>query len=91
MPRTKKTHSGGAERMCYCVQCKAKVPIHDAKVIETANHRYRLTGIDQYGHHTSQFISRNAAHGSGLIGQLLGMPGGKIPILSDLPMIGSIF
>jgi len=29
--------------------------------------------------------------GNGLIGKLAGLPGGKIPILGDIPLIGSLF
>jgi len=75
--------------LIYCVREKQKLPAHDIHVVKTANGKYRITGKCPNGHKVSQFIS--SRHGEGLLGNLLGMPGGKIPVLSDIPLLGSIF
>ena len=57
--------------------------------ITTANGRLRVQGITPGGKVVSKFISKEMA-GSGLLGNLLGMPDG-IPGLSNLPLIGALF
>ena len=74
----------------YCVACKKKVDILNPEVVRTKNNKLRIKGVDQNGHKISKFISYNEASGSGLLGSLLGFPGGKVPILSDLPLVGSL-
>ena len=33
----------------------------------------------------------SGASGNGLIGNLLGLPNGKVPVLGDIPIVGNIF
>lgn len=74
----------------YCVTDKKKMPIHNARVVKTKNNKLRIVGQCPNGHNVSRFISQKEASGSGLIGSLLGFPGGKIPLLSDIPLVGSL-
>ena len=39
----------------------------------------------------SKFVSGSSRRGDGLIGNVLGLPNGKIPILGDIPLIGGLF
>lgn len=64
--------------------------LKNAKMV-TSGKRYRIVGMTPSGYTVSRFISKNEAQGSGLIGQALGMPGGKIPILGDIPLLGMLF
>jgi len=76
----------------YCVSCKKHIHIQNPHIIKTKNNRMRLAGTCPYCHHNvSRFISNAEAHGSGLLGSLLGMPNGKVPLLSDLPLVGGLF
>jgi len=73
----------------YCVKCKDHTSTHNPQVIQTSNGRYRLTGqCTNCGSTKSRFVSQQ--HASGLLGNLLKLPGGKIPILGDIPLIGNI-
>jgi len=74
----------------YCVACKKKVDILNPEVVSTKNNKLRIKGVDQNGHKISKFISYNEASGSGLLGSLLGFPGGQIPGLSQIPLVGSL-
>ena len=39
-----------------------------------------------------RFVSKkDVQNGSGLIGKLLGLPGGKVPVLSSIPLVGALF
>ncbi len=76
--------------MIYCVKDKMKLPC-TVHIEQMKNGRYRLAGTCPNGHKVSQFITKQQAQGSGLLGNLLGMPDGKIPLLSDLPLIGGLF
>ncbi len=55
------------------------------------NGRYRFAGTCPNGHNVSQFVTKQQTQGSGLLGNLLGMPDGKIPLLNDLPLISGLF
>lgn len=74
----------------YCVVCKEKVPILNPQLVKTKNNKFRIKGNDSKGHNISKFVSYNEASGSGLLGSLLGFPGGKIPLVSDLPLVGGL-
>lgn len=73
----------------YCVKCKKKTGSSNTNVVQTKNNRYRLTGqCTSCGTMKSQFISQQ--HANGLLGNLLGFPGGKIPGLSNIPVLGNL-
>lgn len=74
----------------YCIKCKAVTKFKGkANVIKTKNNRYLLTGICSVcAMKKTSFISKKT--GEGLLGKLLGLPNGKVPILSDIPIIGKL-
>ncbi len=76
--------------MIYCVIDKKKLPC-TVHVERMRNGRYRFAGTCPNGHKVSQFVTRAEAQGSGLLGNLLGLPNGRVPVLSDLPLIGGLF
>ena len=48
-----------------------------------------MTGIcGQCGAKKSQFVSQQI--GQGLLGKILGFKDGRIPVLSDIPLIGAL-
>ena len=74
----------------YCVKCKSHTPTGNASVVTTKNNRHRLVGTcSQCGIKKSQFIS--SQEGSGLLGKLLHLPGDKVPLLGDIPLLGMLF
>lgn len=74
----------------YCVKCKVVTPSKNIQVKKTNNDRYRMIGVcGKCGINKSKFIS--SQKGEGLLGKLFGAPGGKIPLLGDLPLIGALF
>ncbi|HRP36662.1 MAG TPA: DUF5679 domain-containing protein [Candidatus Dojkabacteria bacterium] len=73
----------------FCVKCKEMTATTNAKVVQTKNNRYRLTGnCTICGTNKSKFVSSQTANG--LLGSLLGLPGGKVPILSSIPLVGDL-
>jgi hypothetical protein len=72
----------------------------DVEPLQTANGRYRLQGVTPSGKVVSKFIDRaeydrrknkkGKKDGDGLLGNLLGLPDGKIPLLSDIPGLGAL-
>jgi len=91
---SKRKPSQSSNLYAYCVTDKQKLPIRNSSVVKTKNNKLRVIGNCPNGHNVSRFISANEAQGSGLIGSLLGFPGGKIPILGDItqniPLVGSL-
>lgn len=86
--RTKKQQLSDAS--IYCVKCKQHTPTSNAHVVRTKNKLYRLTGkCEVCGTMKSKFLSKN--QGEGILGNLLGAPGGKLPILGDIPILGALF
>ena len=82
--------------MMYCVKCRRKTPSRNVTVRRAKNGRMYQTGTCTVcGKGKSTFISRDGRTGSrrgdGLIGNVLGLPNGKIPILGDIPLIGGLF
>lgn len=72
-------------KQLYCIKCKKAQRCHDVTVQHTKNNRYRLKGVCSVcGTNTGKFIS--ASEGSGLLSML----GLKIPVLSDLPVLGDL-
>ena len=73
----------------YCVKCRRKTANKNVSVKRAKNGRLYQTGTcGVCGKRKSMFISRS---GSGLIGNALGLPNGKVPILGDIPLIGGLF
>jgi hypothetical protein len=74
----------------YCVKCKRTTGYAvTPKVIVTKNNKYRVVGkCSECGITKSTFTSKRT--GDGILGKLLGLPNGKVPILSDIPLIGSL-
>ena len=80
----------------FCVKCRRKTPNRNVTVRRAKNGRMYQTGTCTVcGKGKSTFISRDGRTGSrrgdGLIGNVLGLPNGKIPILGDIPLIGGLF
>lgn len=74
----------------YCLSCRQQTGTSSPKVVQTANGKYRMTGqCNSCGNKKSKFISSQT--GQGILGNLLGLPGGKIPMLGDLPILGALF
>jgi len=72
-----------------CMKCRHVTETTHAQVAKTKNGRYRLHGhCADCGSKKSKFVNQQT--GEGLLGKLLGLPNGKIPILSDIPLIGAI-
>jgi len=73
-----------------CMKCRKVTETQNASGIVTANGRYRMHGqCIHCGTNKSKFVSRQ--HAEGILGNLFGLPGGKIPILSDIPLVGALF
>ena len=80
----------------YCVKCRKKTPSRNVTVRRAKNGRMYQTGTCTVcGKGKSMFVSQDGRTGSrrgdGLIGNVLGLPNGKIPILGDIPLIGGLF
>ncbi len=74
----------------YCVTCKKHTPF-DGKpqLIRTKNNRLILKGLCKVcSKMKSRFVSKK--EGEGLLGRLFKLPGGKIPVLGDIPLIGNL-
>ena len=80
----------------YCVKCKQKTPNENLKLAKTKNHRPLIRATcNDCGSGKIKFLSKSEVQegqaGSGILGNLLKLPGGKIPILSDIPLLGMLF
>ena len=76
----------------YCVKCRRKTPSRNVTVRRAKNGRMYQTGTCTVcGKGKSMFVPRGGRRGDGLIGNALGLPNGKIPILGDIPLIGGLF
>ena len=73
------------------MKCKTKTPTVNMQLARSKNNRRMVVGkCEVCGGKKSQFVSAGKAEelsGSGLLSNLLGI---KIPILSDLPLIGDL-
>ena len=74
----------------YCVKCRRKTPSRNVTVRRAKNGRMYQTGT-VCGKGKSMFVSGSSRRGDGLIGNVLGLPNGKILILGDIPLIGGLF
>lgn len=80
----------------YCVKCKSSTETKDLKLAKTKNNRPVVKGTcSTCGRKKCKFLSKNqfqeGQKGEGILGNLLKLPGGKIPFLSDLPLVGALF
>ena len=80
----------------YCAKCRRKTPNRNVTVRRAKNGRMYQTGTCTVcGKGKSMFVSgssrQKGRRGDGLIGNVLGLPNGKIPILGDIPLIGGLF
>jgi len=74
----------------YCVKCK-KQTLYDGEpqLLRTKNNRLILKGLCKVcGKTKTKFVSNK--EGEGLLGRLFKLPGGKIPLLGDIPLIGKL-
>lgn len=74
----------------YCVKCK-KHTLFDGEpqLFRTKNNRLLLKGLCKVcGKQKTRFVSKK--EGEGLLGKLFKLPGSKIPILGDIPLIGKL-
>ena len=79
-------------RTTYCVKCRRKTPSRNVTVRRAKNGRmYQTRTCTVCGKGKSTFVPRGGRLGDGLIGNVLGLPNGKIPILGDIPLIGGLF
>ena len=74
----------------YCVKCKKNTPFDgQLQLFKTKNNRLLLKGLCKIcGKQKSRFVSKK--EGEGLLGKLFKLPGGKIPVLGDIPLIGKL-
>lgn len=73
----------------YCVKCRSKTQNRNSKLIRMANGKHRVSSTCvKCGSPKSQIVARK--EGDGLLGNLLFPKKGKIPILSDIPLIGKL-
>jgi hypothetical protein len=76
--------------MIYCFKCKEKTPTNKPHLVTMSNGRRSITGSCSIcGTKKFQFVSEK--DGNGLLGNLLGLPNGRVPVLSDLPLVGGLF
>ena len=77
----------------YCVKCRSKQTWSGKpSLVRTTNNRVALSGkCNKCKTKMFRFVGKNELqNGSGLLGKLLGLPGGKIPVLSNIPLIGAL-
>ena len=74
----------------YCVKCKKHTPFDgQPQLFRTSNNRLLLKGLcENCGKMKARFVSKTV--GEGLLGKLFKLPGGKIPVLGDIPLIGKL-
>jgi hypothetical protein len=76
--------------MIYCFKCKEKTPTNKPHLVTMSIGRRSITGTCSIcGTKKFQFVSEK--DGNGLLGNLLGLPNGCVPILLDLPLVGGLF
>jgi hypothetical protein len=80
----------------HCMRCKSVTPTHSHQLARTINGRPLLYGKCKHCNGgKTKFLSKSefqsSQKGEGILGNLLGLPGGKVPILSSLPLIGALF
>ena len=78
----------------YCVKCKKQTKFEGEPIVTiTKNNRHMLKGkCIECGKTKTRFISKTdyEKFGKGLLGKLFKLPGNKIPILGDIPLIGKL-
>ena len=74
----------------YCVKCKRHTLFDgQPQLFRTKNNRLLLKGKCKVcGKMKARFVSKK--EGEGLLGKLFKLPGGKIPVLGDIPLIGNV-
>ncbi len=74
----------------YCVKCKKVTAFSgEPELFRTKNDRLILNGVCvACNKMKSTFVSKK--EGKALLGKLFKLPGNKIPVLGDIPLIGSI-
>ncbi len=74
----------------YCVKCKKVTAFSgEPQLFLNKNDRLILKGVYVgCNKMKSTFVSKK--DGKGLLGKLFKLPGNKIPVLGDIPLIGSI-
>jgi hypothetical protein len=74
----------------YCVKCKTKTMFsEDPQLFRTKNNRLLMKGPCGVCNKTKTiFISQK--QGERLLGSLFKLPGNKIPVLGDVPLIGKL-
>ena len=78
----------------YCLKCKKQTMFEGKPTTNiTKNNRHMIKGICiECGKKKARFISKTQYEqiGKGLLGKLFKLPGNKIPILGDIPLIGKL-
>lgn len=86
----RKKKVNGVDSSMYCLSCRQMTGTSNPQVSQTKNGKYRMSGkCSECNSAKSRFVSRQT--GEGLLGKLFGAPGGKIPLLGDLPLVGALF
>ena len=75
----------------HCLKCKQKTEGGQIHLGRTTTNRLAIAQqCHRCGSKKTRFIGQKEMYGEGLLGNLLHLPGGKIPILGDLPLLGNI-
>lgn len=77
----------------YCVKCRSKttnVPGTQQVVTRKNGRKSVAAKCSKCGITKSLFVPKNY-DGAGIIGQLLGLPNGQVPVLGQLPVLGALF
>lgn len=80
----------------WCMKCRNHTKSDNPQIAKTSNGRPLLYAkCGQCNSGKTKFVSKKdfqeGQQGSGLLGNLLKLPGGKIPLLSDIPLLGMLF
>ena len=78
----------------WCVKCRSHRSWQNKpKLGKTKNNRVALAGkCNHCNTKMVRFVSNNELQsGNGLLGKLLGLPGGKVPGLGSIPILGALF
>ena len=87
----------------YCLKCKSHTQTSNPQVTTIQMHykkgaragqsitRHAVVGHCSVCGTKKQKFVKSEAHGNGILGTLLGLPGGKIPVVSDIPLLGTLF
>lgn len=78
-----------------CMKCKVKTGNENPQIAKTKNnHPVIHSKCSKCGKNKIKMMSKadfqNGQKGEGLLGSLLGLPGGKIPGLGSIPLIGDL-